>query len=159
MPMPFSFAYAVADSETRNDYEQKADSDGTIVTGSYRVVLPDTRIQIVTYTAGPDGYNAEVTYIGEAQYPEEPVVKVAPAPSYPAPAYPAPVVKEVPAASYPAPVVKEAPAPAYPAPVVKEAPAPTYAAPAYAAPVIKEAPAFVPTPVALYVAPAVKSAY
>ena len=154
MPMPFSFAYAVADSETRNDYEQKADSDGTIVTGSYRVVLPDTRVQIVTYTAGPDGYNAEVTYIGEAQFPEEPVVKVAPAPSYAVPAYSAPVVKQVPAASYAAPVVKEVPAPVYAAPVVKEAPAP-----AYAAPVIKEAPAFVPTPVALYVAPAVKSAY
>ena len=154
MPMPFSFAYAVADSETRNDYEQKADSDGTIVTGSYRVVLPDTRVQIVTYTAGPDGYNAEVTYIGEAQFPEEPVVKVAPAPSYAVPAYSAPVVKQVPAASYAAPVVKEVPAPVYAAPVVKEAPAP-----AYAAPVIKEAPSFVPTPVALYVAPAVKSAY
>ena len=68
--MPFNYEYQVKDEESKNDYEKKETSDGKIVTGSYRVLLPDSRVQIVTYTAGPDGFNAEVTYEGEAKYPE-----------------------------------------------------------------------------------------
>lgn len=82
------------------------------------------------------GYVADVSYSGEAQYPEykpapsqyKPVYKPAPAPAYkPAPA---PAYKSAPAPAYkPAPTYKPAPAPtpAYkPAPTPAPAPAPTY---------------------------------
>jgi len=92
------------------------------------VILPDSRTQIVTYTADENGYVADVKYEGEAVFPAyeaKPAYAPAPAPAYapaPAPAYaPAPA----PAPAYaPAP----APAPAYaPAPT----PAPAYAPAAY----------------------------
>merc|ERR1711976_707517 len=115
--------------ENREDYNTQ---------GEYRVNLPDGRVQIVTYTAGPEGYVADVTYEGEAVYPEEAPYK--PAAYAPAPA-PAPVVKVA-----PAPVVKVAPAP-----VVKVAPVvPVKAAPV----VVKAAPvAYKPAPVAYKPAP------
>lgn len=71
--MPFDFNYAVNDVETANDYSHKATSDGDVTRGEYRIALPDGRTQIVRYTADwKNGYNAEVTYEGEAQYPEGP---------------------------------------------------------------------------------------
>lgn len=71
--MPFDFNYAVNDVETANDYSHKAVSDGDVTRGEYRIALPDGRTQIVRYTADwKNGYNAEVTYEGEAQYPEGP---------------------------------------------------------------------------------------
>merc|ERR1712213_151613 len=94
--------------ENREDYNTQ---------GEYRVNLPDGRVQIVSYTAGPEGYVADVTYEGEAIYPEEAPYK--PAAYAPAPA-PAPVVKVA-----PAPVVKVAPV----VPVVKAAPVVVKAAP------------------------------
>ncbi len=58
--------------------------------GSYRVNLPDGRIQTVTYKAdNAGGFVADVKYEGEAVYPPEPVAKVA-APAYGAPPPPAP---------------------------------------------------------------------
>ncbi|XP_076040836.1 cuticle protein 19-like [Oratosquilla oratoria] len=69
--MPFDFAYAVKDDYTGNDFAHASSSDGHVVTGEYRVLLPDGRTQIVTYTVdGPEGYVAEVKYEGEAKYPE-----------------------------------------------------------------------------------------
>merc|ERR1719244_1405706 len=45
--------------------------DGYATSGSYYVALPDGRLQKVTYTVkGDGGYVADVTYEGEAQYPE-----------------------------------------------------------------------------------------
>ena len=83
--MPFNFAWAVKDEPSYNDYSHAANSDGKVVTGSYRVVLPDGRTQIVTYKADENGYVADVKYEGEAKYPEpKPAYKSA----YPAPAYP-----------------------------------------------------------------------
>merc|ERR1719495_589125 len=111
--MPYDYAYAVKDDYKGVDFNAKETSDGSNVVGEYRVLLPDGRTQIVTYTADHyKGYVADVTYEGEAQYPE-------PAPYKPAPSYKAPA----PAYSPPAPSY-EAPAPAY------SPPAPTYEAPA-----------------------------
>ncbi|KAG5673716.1 hypothetical protein PVAND_003737 [Polypedilum vanderplanki] len=61
--MPFDFSYAVNDIETSNDFQHKANSDGDITRGEYRVVLPDERVQVVRYTADwKNGYNAEISY-------------------------------------------------------------------------------------------------
>ncbi|XP_059054542.1 pro-resilin-like [Achroia grisella] len=69
--MPFDFAYAV--NEDGNDYSHNAISDGDVTRGEYRVALPDGRTQIVKYTADwRNGFNAEVTYEGEARYPDQP---------------------------------------------------------------------------------------
>ncbi len=68
--MPHSFAWEVKDEPSKNDYSHQQESDGKVTTGSYRVVLPDGRTQIVTYRADGNGYVAEVKYEGEAQYPE-----------------------------------------------------------------------------------------
>ncbi|XP_067627964.1 pro-resilin [Eurosta solidaginis] len=71
--MPFDFEYAVNDIETQNDYAHKASSNGDVVTGEYRVALPDGRTQIVRYTADwKTGYHADVTYEGEPTYPQGP---------------------------------------------------------------------------------------
>ncbi|KAK4009979.1 hypothetical protein OUZ56_019128 [Daphnia magna] len=69
-PMPYSFDWNVKDDESKNDYGHKETSDGKVVTGSYRVVLPDGRTQIVSYKADENGYVADVKYEGEAKYPE-----------------------------------------------------------------------------------------
>jgi hypothetical protein len=38
--------------------------------GSYRVLLPDGRTQIVSYRADENGYVADVKYESKAEYPE-----------------------------------------------------------------------------------------
>ncbi|XP_049882374.1 pro-resilin [Pectinophora gossypiella] len=69
--MPFDFSYAV--NEDGNDYSHNAISDGDVTRGEYRVALPDGRTQIVKYTADwKNGFNAEVSYEGEAKYPDQP---------------------------------------------------------------------------------------
>merc|ERR1711872_107414 len=116
LPPVYNYQYGVNDPEYSgavfSQQENRADYD---TSGEYRVNLPDGRVQIVTYTAGPEGYVADVKYEGEAVYAEVKPYKPAP-PAYKA--APAPVVKVAPA---PVPVVKVAPAPV---PVVKVAPAP-----------------------------------
>ena len=97
-------------------FGQTETSDTKVVTGNYRVALPDGRTQIVTYTAdpyGPGGYVADVKYDGAAQYPDATLYN--PAPSY----HPAPVVKA--AAAPPAPAPEAKAAPAAEAPAAKEA--------------------------------------
>ena len=116
-PQPYSFGYDVQDKESYNDFEHNEKSDYNVVTGSYRVALPDGRTQIVTYKADAYGYTADVKYEGEAKYPEykEPEYKAA---TYSAPAYTTP--------AYTAPAYKE---PEYKAPTYPTTPA--YKAPAY----------------------------
>ena len=87
-PQPYSYSYAVKDEASYNDYAHEETSDGKVVTGSYRVLLPDGRTQIVTYKADSYGYTADVKYEGYAKpYEYKPAAY---APSYKAAAYPAP---------------------------------------------------------------------
>merc|ERR1711935_595206 len=63
---PYSFAYEVVAPAGGNAYGHRENSNGAgVVEGEYRVVLPDTRTQIVKYRVTPEtGYVAEVTYEG-----------------------------------------------------------------------------------------------
>ncbi|CAL4146457.1 unnamed protein product, partial [Meganyctiphanes norvegica] len=140
----YDFAYAVKDEYTGNDFGHNEASDGSgVVTGKYYVLLPDGRIQTVTYHADHEhGFNAEVSYEGEAQYPAQ--TYEAPGPAYKAPqaAYKAPEpAYSAPKSAYKAPEVKyAAPEPTYEAPKsVYHAPEPVYhaPAPAYKAPTQK----------------------
>ena len=163
-PQPYSFAWEVNDAPSYNNYAHSESSDGKVVTGSYRVALPDGRTQIVTYKADSYGYVADVKYEGEAKYPEyveKKEYKSYTTPAYKAPAYTAPAYK---APAYIAPVYKTpaytAPAPAAPAYTAPAPAAPAYAAPAPAAPAYTApapaAPAYsTPVPAApVYTAPA-----
>ncbi|KAF2367126.1 Insect cuticle protein [Trinorchestia longiramus] len=70
--MPFDFAYHVQDQYSGTQFGHNSNSDGKVTTGEYRVLLPDGRTQIVTYTAGHQkGFNAKVRFEGEVQ-PYEP---------------------------------------------------------------------------------------
>ena len=83
--MPYNFAWAVNDVPSYNDFGQQEVNDGKITTGSYRVVLPDGRTQIVTYKVdGYSGYVAEVKYEGVAKpYEYKPAYPKAAYPAYP----------------------------------------------------------------------------
>ncbi|KAK7086510.1 hypothetical protein SK128_008002 [Halocaridina rubra] len=63
-PMPYEFGYGVTDGYTGNDFGHSETSDGKVATGTYHVLLPDGRKQIVTYTADYNGFNAKVSYEG-----------------------------------------------------------------------------------------------
>ncbi|CAL4090457.1 unnamed protein product [Meganyctiphanes norvegica] len=67
---PYNYAYAVKDDYHGVDFGANEESDGALVQGAYNVVLPDGRKQTVTYTADHyKGFEANVAYEGEAQYP------------------------------------------------------------------------------------------
>merc|ERR1711981_315108 len=109
---PYTYNYGVADDYSKAAFSQTESNDGTgVVEGSYSVNLPDGRVQTVTYHANDvDGYVAEVSYAGEAQYPD--AVPVAHA------VHAAPVVAH---AVHAAPVVAHPVAVAHAAPVVAHA--------------------------------------
>ena len=165
-PMPYTFGWAVKDAPSSNDFahEETADDKG-LVTGSYRVLLPDGRTQIVKFQAdGKTGFVADVKYEGEAKFPEPKPAAANAKPTYaakepeqakyeePAPAASAEAPASAAAYAAPAPVEATASAAAYaaPAPVSKAAPV-TEAA--YSAPAPAEAPA------AAYPAPTSSSSY
>ncbi|CAG0899862.1 unnamed protein product [Cyprideis torosa] len=65
----YNFNWAVRDDETGIDMGHQEARDGDNTQGSYRVLLPDGRIQTVTYTVdGDSGYLANVQYEGEARF-------------------------------------------------------------------------------------------
>merc|ERR1719400_2299386 len=73
-PQPYKYEYGVQDDYSKAAFA-KSESQNEVgaVTGSYKVNLPDGRIQTVTYTADPvHGYKAVVSYEGEPVYPPEP---------------------------------------------------------------------------------------
>jgi hypothetical protein len=69
----YRFAWAVKD-EYGNDYGQEETRDGGVVQGAYNVLLPDGRVQTVTYRDQGNGFEADVSYVGEARYDEGSVV-------------------------------------------------------------------------------------
>ncbi|XP_045104822.1 pro-resilin-like [Portunus trituberculatus] len=109
-PPQYKYNYGVSDGYSGANFGHSESRDGYKTQGSYTVDLPDGRKQIVTYADNGDGLEAQVTYEGEAQYPDH----------HPAPAYPAPPPEPIyapepvyaPEPSYPAP---PPPPPAYPA--------------------------------------------
>ncbi|XP_037805111.1 cuticle protein 7-like [Penaeus monodon] len=89
VPPKYNYNYGVADGYSGANFAASESRDGYKTEGSYTVDLPDGRKQIVTYVDNGDGLIAEVTYEGEAQYPEHtPAYKPAP-PAYgpPPPTY------------------------------------------------------------------------
>ena len=83
VPPQYQYTYAVQDDYSYANFAAEEARDGYNTQGSYRVNLPDGRVQIVTYTADANGYVADVKYEGEAQYPEyKPAYKPAPKPAY-----------------------------------------------------------------------------
>lgn len=58
----YEFGYRVRDPHSGNDYGHEEVSDGKSAKGKYHVLLPDGRLQKVSYVAGPSGYHAQVTY-------------------------------------------------------------------------------------------------
>uniref|UniRef100_A0A7M4YJT5 Uncharacterized protein n=1 Tax=Anopheles funestus TaxID=62324 RepID=A0A7M4YJT5_ANOFN len=62
----YVFSYAVKDTASGDDFShtQQQQQDGA-VKGSYKVQLPDGRMQIVKYIADNNGYRADVTYENE----------------------------------------------------------------------------------------------
>jgi len=134
-PKPFAYEYGVKDEYSGANFGQNEVQDeyGT-VTGEYRVLLPDGRTQIVSYTADHEhGYVAEVTYEGVAHYepyhPKPAPYHPKPAPYHapkPAPYHPLPKPAPYhpkPAPYHPAPYHPK-PAPYHPAPVYHPSPAP-----------------------------------
>ena len=62
-PAVYKFGYGVKDSYSGNSYGHKESRDGKSAAGSYSVVLPDGRVQKVTYHVnGDSGFVADVTY-------------------------------------------------------------------------------------------------
>ena len=118
------------DDPSYNDFGHSETSDGKALTGSYYVVLPDGRKQIVNYKVDAySGYVADVQYEGIAKQPAyAPAAAYKPVYSAPVPAYEAPVAPyyrpAVKAYATPAPVYKvtykPTPTPAPPAPEEKE---------------------------------------
>ncbi|CAL4118972.1 unnamed protein product [Meganyctiphanes norvegica] len=77
-PPKYSYNYGVADGYSGANYGHGESRDGYKTEGSYTVDLPDGRTQIVTYVDNGDGFIADVTYKGEAVYPDEPSYQPAP---------------------------------------------------------------------------------
>merc|ERR1712055_520974 len=120
---PYTYNYAVADDYSNSNFQATESDDGTGVReGGYSVALPDGRIQHVNYhTNDYDGYVAEVTYDGQAAYPEASLVRAAP------------IVHAAPLIHAARPVVHAAPLVAHAAPLIPHAPLVAHASPVYRA--------------------------
>ncbi|XP_069983683.1 cuticle protein 19-like [Penaeus vannamei] len=60
--MPYDFGWGVDDPDSGNQFSQKEESDGNVVRGEYRVLLPDGRLQVVRYYDDGSGFNVDITY-------------------------------------------------------------------------------------------------
>merc|ERR1712168_1203463 len=71
-PQPFSYQYSVQDQKYNNVFSKTESQapDGT-VSGSFRILLPDGRVQTTTYHADHyEGFTASVEYEGSPTYPQ-----------------------------------------------------------------------------------------
>ncbi|XP_069195318.1 cuticle protein 7-like [Procambarus clarkii] len=69
----YNFQYGVTDDFAGAHFGQDETSDGHLIKGSYYVVLPDGRLQTVTYQADHTmGFVADVEFDGEALHPVSP---------------------------------------------------------------------------------------
>nr|XP_045595858.1 pro-resilin-like [Procambarus clarkii] len=67
-PANYNFQWDVDDAASGNFYGHGEQATDGNVQGSYYVQLPDTRRQLVEYTADDSGYHPVVTYEGQAQF-------------------------------------------------------------------------------------------
>merc|ERR1712228_118071 len=72
-PQPYEYKYGVADDYSKSAFDKVETQDeyGKVV-GSYKVNLPDGRVQLVSYTADGYGVVYDVQYQGEPSYPPPP---------------------------------------------------------------------------------------
>merc|ERR1711981_1424307 len=76
-PPVYGYEYAVNDDYSKANFGQNEKRDGYSTSGSYRVALPDGRIQTVTYGTA-DAYSgnvAQVSYEGVPHYGPGPAYK------------------------------------------------------------------------------------
>merc|ERR1712098_316076 len=71
-PKPYAFQYGVKDGRANLNFKAKEQQDNKgNVQGIFVIALPDGRIQTTKYLADHEnGFRAEVTYDGEATYPD-----------------------------------------------------------------------------------------
>merc|ERR1711936_824176 len=104
-PQPYKYEYGVQDDYSKAAFaKSETQNEVGAVTGSYKVNLPDGRIQTVSYTADPvNGYKAVVSYEGEPVYPPEPEGGYPGSGQYAGPPGPARVYRETEAVPLPGP--------------------------------------------------------
>merc|ERR1719516_514130 len=82
-PAQYTYSYAVQDDYSKVNFGAEESREGYATSGSYYVALPDGRLQKVSYSVdGEGGYVADVSYEGEAQYPEVKPYSPPAAPAY-----------------------------------------------------------------------------
>ena len=76
-PAYYNYGYEVVDHYSGVNFGASEDRNDKVTSGSYHVLLPDGRIQTVTYTVtGYNGYVADVQYSGYAkEYKAAPAYK------------------------------------------------------------------------------------
>ncbi|XP_063601183.1 pro-resilin-like [Penaeus indicus] len=90
-PPKYEFQYGVKDGYSGVDFAHGESHDEDETQDFYTLQLPGGHLQRVTYYVdGDDGYVADVTYEGEAHFPESEVSREAPAytPARPSYGYP-----------------------------------------------------------------------
>ncbi|KAF7989591.1 hypothetical protein HCN44_008265 [Aphidius gifuensis] len=68
-PVNYEYSYEVQDAAVALDFGHHEERKDDEAKGSYHVLLPDGRTQIVDYIADANGYRPMVRYEGTATYP------------------------------------------------------------------------------------------
>ncbi|RZF32538.1 hypothetical protein LSTR_LSTR011317 [Laodelphax striatellus] len=68
-PVNYEFYYEVVEPQYYLEFGHKESRQGEVARGSYHVLLPDGRTQLVEYQADENGYRPTVTYQQKAQQP------------------------------------------------------------------------------------------